>query len=224
MTEPTTTERGVTAKMGTVVLGQSSDWWNGALIVAVVIAAIGAVAVVVATVGVVISQKREAAASAERVASLELQAEQLRKRAASRSIKEEFAEALRDAPKPKSVIISYIRDAPDGFSLSMGIYRELNGVGWPVSLPRPIDPPKPDRSRFSLDDMPTAMSVRGQSSGVTLVGSSDSFAPQDPEFKDERFPITFLIKAFLTALTDGVKVTGDERLPSQTIRIVVAPK
>jgi hypothetical protein len=61
--------------MGIELLGHGLDWWNGALLFALVLAAVAAFAVVATTTGVIIVQKREARASAEKLAATELKLE-----------------------------------------------------------------------------------------------------------------------------------------------------
>ena len=53
--------------MPTELLGHGSDWWNGAMLLSLGFAALAAVFVVAATAGVIAVQRREAAASAEKI-------------------------------------------------------------------------------------------------------------------------------------------------------------
>src|SRR5262245_25159077 len=89
-----------------------------------------------------VQQKRELAASAERIANAELKAEQLRRELGPRQLQRAvFLKEIAESPKAH-VEIMYLRDDPECFDLAQQIRRALEDAAWDVNPPVaiPINP------------------------------------------------------------------------------------
>jgi hypothetical protein len=168
--------------------------------------------------------KIELSASIERTATAELKLEQLRKQAAPRFVGSEFSNALKGQPK-SHIKISYVRDAPDGYSFAFFIEMALRDAGWDVEIPEPIRTNETSsKDRTVMDSLPSSMSVRGNPTGVTIVCGPWFKFPQIDKLKESATSVGALMRAFIASMPWGVVVTGDPDLPDNTIRIVVAPR
>jgi hypothetical protein len=220
------------------MLGLDLDSWNLMMLWSLGGAALAAFAVVVSTAAVLKLQKaaeedtkqefeRYKLESSKTIAAAELKTEQLRKELGPRHIQREiFLKALSGQPKA-NVEIMYLRDDPECFELSQQIWRALEDAEWKVIAPFPIP------QNISPDSLkiPTAMSVDGQPSGVTIVTNSiseeESVAAKNQMLGEpwERTPWTVLMNALAQSL-GGIKGHGGgpNRTPIGTLRIVVAPR
>jgi hypothetical protein len=210
------------ATVETELLGHGLDWWNGVLLFSLALAAFSAFALVAASTGVIIVQKREGAASAERLAQTELKLQELRKLSGPRSINvETFVKALEGKPKAH-VQIWYLPDLSDGWSFSFELRVGLLQAGWQVD--EPIEIPEPDPNNLLLKGMPRVMAAGGQPSGVTIVGSKMA------EIPGEGTPFRALWDAFVKGMQGSFFSLrgsgGSQFMPvtEGTLRIIVAAK
>jgi hypothetical protein len=138
--------------------------------------------------------------------------------------REVFLKALEGQPK-SPVQILYLRDDQDSFEFAQEIANLLERAKWDVIAREPI----PTLTELSSSDIPTAMSVGGQPSGVTVVAHSVS--EEDAEATSNHMsgkawvktPWTVLSNAFLEALGTG-QAASHNSVKERTLRIVVAPK
>ena len=160
-----------------------------------------------------------------RTAEAELKSEQLRKELGPRHLQRDiFLKEIVEAP-PSRVEIMYLRDDPECFNLAQQIWRVLEDAKWEVMPPVPI----PDPAKAF--DMPTAMTVDGQPSGVTVVIRAVSKAEAEASMKAMlgepwvRTPWTVLTHALGDSLGRiGSSAGGPNAPPDGTLRIVVAPR
>jgi hypothetical protein len=105
--------------------------------------------------------ERDAAIIRERAATAELRLEQLRKDLGPRQLqRDRFIKEITGQPSAR-VEIMYLQDDPECFGLAQQIWLALESAKWPVEVPKVIPP--------LAANFPTAMSVGGQPSGVTVV-------------------------------------------------------
>jgi hypothetical protein len=171
--------------------------------------------------------KRELAASAERTANAELKAEQLRKELGPRQLQRAiFLKEIAESPKSHAEIM-YLRDDPECFDLAQQIWRALEDAVWDVTPPTPI----PANTTGSASDIPTAMAVDGQPSGVTVVVHGITQAEADASTHQMmgqpwvRTPWTVLVHALGDSIGKiGGHAGGPNAPPEGTLRVVVAPR
>jgi hypothetical protein len=154
----------------------------------------------------------------ERAAKAEIGLLQLRKQVAPRTVdRKEFLAALEGQQKAR-VEIMYLRDDPNCWHVALSIFSLLKEAKWDAALPVPIPPGR--------EDSPSAVSVGGQSFGVSVV---DHFSP--PDLTEEpgvhlKPSAAALVKA-LNKSIGGFVVFGTGRPtnnpPEGTVRIVVSP-
>ena len=134
--------------------------------------------------------------------------------------REVFWEALRDQPKAP-VQILYLKDDQDSMEFAQEIANDLNRAGWKVTERAPISP--------SQSDVPTAMTVGGQPSGITVVThslSEDEAAASLNQMNGKEWaktPWTVLAYALRESMGMG-QASSHESVPEGTLRVVVAPK
>src|SRR5262249_18825545 len=123
-----------------------------------------------------------------------------------------FRNAVKDGPKAKIELL-YVNDDAESYQLALQIFWNISMAGWKSDTEKPIPPRSPESP---YPDKPLTYSVLAREAGISLVvGSYDQLKPGTA--------YATLAKAF--ALTPGQFETGwDDRLPSDVIRIVVAPK
>lgn len=173
------------------------------------------------------SLKLELSASAERVAAAELKTEQLRKQLGPRQIQRDlFLKTIEGQPQA-NVEIVYLRDDPECFDVAQQIWRLLQDAKWDVVAPVPI----PQSASIASQKNPTAMSVDGQPSGVTVVTHSVTEQEAEAQSKQilgepwERTPWTALMNALNQSLGRiGGSGGGSNSPPEGTLRVVVAPR
>lgn len=218
------------------------------MLISLGVAALAAFFVVAATTGAVVASKREAAAARDsferyklsankeiseanaRAAEAELETEQLREQMAYRRLNgDAFVKALEDVPK-LPVEIMYLRDDSESMEFAQQIAISLEKAGWKVLIREPI--PQPPRSDPQL---PTAMTVGGQPTGVTVVANAADADKRDIDFSVTDLanpqnivvfsPYGALQRAFLIGLGKvSGSVGGKTAPPAGRLRIVVAPR
>jgi hypothetical protein len=175
--------------------------------------------------------------SAERVAGLVLQGDQLRKDTAeanARTKESELALAELSSPRnidpapfkkalegvtPVKVEILYAEACSDCFWLASWISNFLGpqgGLGWPIVGPRPLMPV----TSGDLAGLPPAMPAHAATWGVTVVASKKLGA------WDDGTPPRALLMALVRSMGKRPLVSGnvDDASPKDAVRIVVAPK
>jgi hypothetical protein len=174
-----------------------------------------------------------------RAADLEKQAEQLRKdtaeanaRAAAASLELERLKAPRtpsfeafvpeiNKAQPSAVEILYVQECSDCRWLADNIWGYLKSANWPVSDPRPIEPPADIPSW--LTDKPSAMKVGASPWGVTILTKNRPIDLAD----NSAFNCLFrgLFKSLGSGVTPGGIGGGiEEAMPDGLIRVIVAPR
>jgi hypothetical protein len=157
----------------------------------------------------------------ERAANAELELERLKMQAGPRRINRgEFLKALDGQPKAP-VEILYLRDDQESFEFAQEIENVLRMATWEVISRGPIP--------ASGSESPTAMTVGGQPSGVTVVVHSVS--EEEAESGQKRFtgkewlrtPWTVLQHAFEQS-TGESHASTNTGVPPGILRVVVAPK
>ena len=134
----------------------------------------------------------------------------------------QFLAALRGQPKAP-VEVMYYRDDAECLGLAQEIAQSLEASGWTVVSRRPIP--------LTMSDIPTAMTVGGQPSGVTVVAHAVSAAEAEALQHQmmgqpwEDTPWTALYHALTISLgqTSG-SGGGPNSPPPGQLRIVVASK
>jgi hypothetical protein len=133
----------VRAKMDSALLGHGSDWWNGAMLVSLALAAFIAFPVAMATAGVIVVQKREAVAAAERIASLEketadarLEAERIKKEVAWRELNADTRAKLIAglSTKPTSVTLVFVSGDAEATEYCAQFVSAFKQAGWKVQI------------------------------------------------------------------------------------------
>jgi hypothetical protein len=218
------------AAASTLFLGHSGEWWDFWLIISVIIAALAATAIGVATVGSIVSHKRGAAAAEQALNLYKLETEEKIAEANARTKTaelelfklrlprnvdaEKFAKALSGVPKAK-VEILYVKECSDCFWVAQWLSDGLKHENWDHTVGPIIPPDNPTGQAASL---PSAILVRGQPWGVTVVGPYDAVVNNELKFRG-------LFSAVAASL-DGSVTTGtsDPNMPDGSLRIVVAPK
>ncbi len=182
------------------------------MVIALALAAVGAVASLVTTAGVITLQKREALESNERAAKLEnetaqarLQLEQLQKQVGPRNLNwNAFVEVIK-SEEQLPVEILYVADDADSMELAQQIQLAISAAGWKMPLRNPIQRP----TGWSE---PLAMAEDGQPKGVTIVANSKT-------------PTGALERALGAGLGKyAMHIQGAHAPPVGTLRIVVAPR
>ncbi len=164
------------------------------------------------------------ATAQERAASAELKTIQLRKELGPREFNRDvFLREIADT-KPSSVEILFLRDDPECQQLAQQISLALQAAKWTVVPPRPIP------NEF-IGDLPTAMTVNGQPSGVTVV--THSITPDEAKAMEDKLYGRPWPKTAWTVLSQALgdsvgKVSasagGQFAPPEGLLRIVVAPR
>lgn len=207
------------------------NWMVGSLVVAGAFALIAGLS----TWAVVRLQRIEIAESKEdfdrykleaiaRIKEAELKTEQLRKELGPRHLQRDvFLKTIAESPKSK-VEIMYLMDDPECFDLTQQIWRGLEDAAWPVVPPRPIPP-------LIISDSPTAMSVDGQPSGVTVVSNGITLEESEASLNAMqgkpwvRTPLTVLMQALGASIGKiSGHAGGPNRPPQGILRVVVAPR
>lgn len=172
------------------------------------------------------NEKATAKANAE-AASAALKLEELRRQTAPRQLnRDAFFKAIDGKPKALTRIM-YVRDDPECFDVAQQIYRVMKEAKWDAISPVPI----PSNDPNLRPDIPIAMSVGGQPSGVSVIAHSAS----DEEIeagKNISFgrpwkvtPWTALSNALLESLGRiGGGAGGSAAPPDGELRVVVAPR
>ena len=164
-----------------------------------------------------------------RVATAQLETERLKARIAPRHIQEdEFLAALAGMPTG-SVELVYVRDDPETFELAQQIWRLLETAKWTVEGPTPIAPITHPIGAM----VPTAMSLGGQPSGVSVV--TNEISQEEWDASRNRARGLNWVKTSWTVLWEALgeslgRISGGKNkqelspLPPGVIRIIVAPK
>jgi hypothetical protein len=219
-------EKANPGKVGTELLGHGLDWWNGALLLSLVIAAFAAFAVAAATTGVIIAQKRETLAAQQRVAESELKLQELRKLSGPRDVNfEAFKKELEGKPRAP-VEIWYIPDSSDGYWFASRLRAALGISGWQVEGLNPTPIPEPDQNNLLIRGMPRAVVAGGQPMGVTVVGDQGTPGNDSDMQGDTPFRALFNALAKGTNLVGIYGASGSQftPLPKGTLRVVIAAK
>ena len=175
--------------------------------------------------GRVAQLNRDAAADRERAAKQELETTRLKAELAPRRLKrEEFLKMLHGVPKAP-IEIMYVRDDSESMEFAQEINIFLEQGGWQVISRAPIPLPKIDK------ELPSAMTVGGQPTGVTIVANAQD-VPKisqpnllDPAKDMPTNPFESLNRALLVGIGQlGTHIGGDSVPPKGTLRIVVSPK
>lgn len=170
--------------------------------------------------------QRLAAASNERAQLAELKLEQLRRDVGPRQLnRAAFMDALVGQPR-EPVEIVYLRDDPECFGLAQQLRGALQDAGWTVVNLAPI------AERVGADpNLPRAMNVDGQPSGVVVVSHSISVneanALEHQMFGEEweHTPLTVLMHAIGQGIGKvGGHAGGPNAPPDGLLRLVVAPR
>jgi hypothetical protein len=153
-----------------------------------------------------------------------LELERLRKQFGPRYIDPvPFLANLAGQPKSPTEIL-FLRDDPDCIRLGQQILFLLLQADWPVSAPRPI--PASDNFPFSVS--PSAHSVGGQVSGVSIVvrfGELDGVALAELPGPGKMANSAYLaLGGALMRALGGIGLGTDTEIPSGSVRIVVAPR
>lgn len=170
--------------------------------------------------------QRLAAASNERAQLAELKLEQLRRDVGPRQLnRTAFIAALTQQPS-EPVEIAYLRDDPECFDLAQQLRRALEEAGWNVSNLAPI------ADRIEDDpNLPRAMNLDGQPSGVVVV--SHSISALEAEAMQRQFlgqgwqhtPLTVLSYAIAQGLGKMGQHSGGRNAPPEgVLRLVIAPR
>ena len=168
--------------------------------------------------------ERDAAIIRERAATAELKLEQLRKDLGPRQFQRDlFIREITGQPSAR-VEVMYLQDDPECFGLAQQIWRALEDGKWPVEVPKPIPP-------LIISNFPTAMSVGGQPSGVTVVGGGITQEEADAQMNAlqgkewVKTPWTVLMHALGEALGKIVGSAGGVSPPPEGwLRVVVSPR
>jgi hypothetical protein len=169
----------------------------------------------------------EAARANERANEASLKLEELRRQTAPRQLnRDAFFKAIDGKPKALTKIM-YVRDDPECFDVAQQIYRVLKDAKWDAISPVPI----PSNDPNLRPDIPIAMSVGGQPSGVSVIAHSvsdeEAEAGKNISFgRDWKVtPWTALSNAVLESLGRvGGGGGGATAPPEGELRIVVAPR
>lgn len=176
--------------------------------------------------------------SAERIASLVVQGDQLRKETAeatARTKEAELALAELSSPRmidpdlfkaalkgvePVTVEILYAESCSDCFWLAQWIYNFLGpqgGLGWPISRLGPLVP----ALSGPLVGLPAAMAAHANPWGVTVVAGGAS-----NDWTDTKLPASILLRALAVSMGKHPSISGnlDVAMPKDSVRIVVSPK
>jgi len=164
--------------------------------------------------------------SKERIKA-ELELERLKKQVGPRLLnREAFLKALEGQPKAP-VQVLYLRDDPDSLEFAQEIAGLLERAGWTVTAREPIPTPSAVRSG---PDIPIAMSVGGQPSGVTVVAHSisekESEAGLNRSMGKEwvKTPWTVLSDAFGKSMGVAQSAGNVATCPVGILRVVVGPR
>lgn len=170
--------------------------------------------------------RKEAAVAREITARTELELERLKRQVGPRQLnREAFLKALEGQPKTP-VEILYLRDDADSLEFAQEIDNLLKRAGWTVTAREPI--PTPPAARAG-QEIPVAMSVGGQPSGVTVithfVSEEESKARSDAMMGRAwlKTPWTVLMEAFAQSM-GAVRGSGNRTCPEGMLRVVVAPR
>lgn len=222
-----------------------SDWANLALILSLVVGVVSTLLIV--KMGNIKEAHWDTArtASAERISSLAVQAEQLRTDAAEANARTKEAElkleqlrrkvaprqidgkaflaALVEKPKPPAPVeILFPRDDAEAYQLSMQVRDYLKMATWECREPAAIPPTEAGRFAHS----PSTVGAGGQPSGVTIVVRAETQA--DFALTGDRAantPLNALILAFLTSLGSYSVAANSETAPEKgVLRVVVGSK
>jgi hypothetical protein len=231
------TENTTDSKRVRRMFGLDLDAWNTVMVSFLGVAAAAAVVVGVSTAIIIKLQKQSELESNERIASLVVQGDELRKETAdanARTKESELALAELSSPRkidpvpfkkalegvtPIKVEILYAESCSDCFWLASWIFNFLGpqgGLGWPVSEPKPLVPVI--SGPFAA--LPPAMSAHANTWGVTVVAGGD------PSVWDDGTPQRAIAMALARSMGRRPLVNGnfDVALPKDSVRIVVAPK
>jgi hypothetical protein len=128
-----------------------------------------------------------------------------------------FSAKLKDVP-PMKVQVLYLVDCTDCFWLAKFVTLFLKNAGWAVSDAEALG----EQHRTfqpALKGVPPAFSVRAYSWGITVLLAGMSEKPFDLAK-----PSGALFAALWASFPGGVQMAEDPKLPSDLIRVVVAPK
>jgi hypothetical protein len=170
--------------------------------------------------------RKEAAVARENTARTELELERLKRQVGPRQLnREAFLKALEGQAKAP-VQILYLRDDADSLEFAQEIDNLLRRAGWTVTARDPIPTPPAARSG---QEIPVAMSVGGQPSGVTVVtnfvSEEESKARSDAIMGRAwlKTPWTVLMEAFAQSM-GAVRGSGNRTCPEGMLRVIVAPR
>jgi hypothetical protein len=159
-----------------------------------------------------------------RTKEAELKLEQLRRDLGPRQfLRDPFIKEVTGQPSAR-VEVMYLQDDPECFGLAQRIWQALENGKWPVEVPKPIPP-------LLIANFPTAMSVGGQPSGVTVVAGGITQAEADAQMNALqgkewiKTPWTVLMHALGEALGKIGGSAGGVSPPTQGwLRVVVSPR
>jgi hypothetical protein len=159
-----------------------------------------------------------------RTKEAELKLEQLRRDLGPRQfLRDPFIKEVTGQPSAR-VEVMYLQDDPECFGLAQQIWQALENGKWPVEVPKPIPP-------LLIANFPTAMSVGGQPSGVTVVAGGITQAEADAQMNALqgkewiKTPWTVLMHALGEALGKiGGSAGGVSPPPQGWLRVVVSPR
>ena len=130
---------------------------------------------------------------------------------------ESFLETLKAAP-PSKVEVLYVRECSDCSWVAQFIGSFLNTANWEARW-APIDEKAATSGPWRMQ--PSAVSVRGYPWGITVIANDIS---ADALARPENASIKVLFEALLKSYEPAVTMAFDKELPSDLIRVVVAPK
>jgi hypothetical protein len=225
-------------RMNSMPLSESSAIWlndlSNLFLIISLVAGVVSTGLIVWTGGIKDGYlQQQLATEHERAARLEndaaqarLELEKLKAKVGPRTLdREAFQTALMGQPRAPIEIL-YLKDDADSLEFAQEIENDLKQASWHVVSRAPI----PTQHENSADaDVPTAMSMGGQPSGVTVVAHSVSM--EESEAVSNSMTGRDWIKTPYTALTIAFQKSmgqssgsGFRSCPEGILRVVVAPK
>jgi hypothetical protein len=222
------------AAASTMFLGHNGEWWDSALILAVIFAALAGVAVGITTAGSIVSHKREAAAADVALEKFKLETEgkisesnarakeaelaMLRLRTPRFLDAQAFKDELAGIEPLVSVKILYVEECSDCFMLAGMIDAILYDLHWPHSPASPLKRRDGELIPEWLFRLPAVIQHRANPMGITVVSKKVG------EFSDKS-AVAALARAIMKSV-QGVQGqwSRDDTLPEGEIKVVIAPK
>ena len=159
-------------------------------------------------------------------AQARLELEKLKEKVGPRKLDRQAFHRVLDGQPKAPVEILYVKDDPDSLEFGQEIENDLKDAGWTVLSREPIPTP---REGAADSGIPTAMTVGGQPSGVTVVARSiseeESQATLNSMLGREwiRTPWTVLSVAFQKSMGES-KGSSHLTCPEGVLRVIVGPR